>query len=604
MSLKRKKIYISVVLVAAFFLIAVLMTSSVNLFSLSYRNNKVEYKDLLKNINASSVASFLSSKDKLKLINYFYEYQKLKAKVKSLSYDELNRFLFLGKYLAKYIEPRYLGMSKEVVDSVLSRYGEVANKGIISGVNKNLDIKVNLLKQVMDLKDRAKDLYDANKISRVAYQEILTKLSDIEYNINLSSFGSKDVQVDLNDIIKVINKEKASYSINADLSVFDDFEGSLGSLQKEMDSMKYISDFVNSSIDSVGQGDIPGIWDADKIKMEQFSAIINNIDSETFGDILDIIKKDDARDVEVGDIDFAKTMKFPNITVEGSLEDAWNINFDASSLNLDNLLTPIDVSLLSDKSLDNIARSITRVKVPGIYQGDINVPGTTPTTSPGNTIAPDPISTISPSPSITPDVTTKPSVTPSITPDVSDRPTDSPSESSMPVDTPTNSPIESTLPSENVPKLWNIYYKAVIKVLIVVLVGMGTVILIKYIKDYKRSKKKIIYEGSDNLKDMQSNIEKIPISYKERLIELGLDVLCRMSTACIKDKRERTPREIVNIFLDEHVRCDKKVLESFLECYESALFYKLEVDVGVYENFVEVCNVIYGILSKEEEGIT
>ena len=45
--------------------------------SVSDKNSKVEYKDLLKSINASSVASFLSSKDKLKLINYFYEYQKL-----------------------------------------------------------------------------------------------------------------------------------------------------------------------------------------------------------------------------------------------------------------------------------------------------------------------------------------------------------------------------------------------------------------------------------------------------------------------------------------------------------------------------------------------
>ena len=57
MSLRSRKIWISVVLVVAFFAIAVLMTSSVNLFSLSDSNVKIEYSDLIRNINARGLTA-------------------------------------------------------------------------------------------------------------------------------------------------------------------------------------------------------------------------------------------------------------------------------------------------------------------------------------------------------------------------------------------------------------------------------------------------------------------------------------------------------------------------------------------------------------------
>lgn len=619
MSLKSKKICIGVVLVVAFFIVAVLMMSSVNLFSLSNNKVKVEYSELLEKIGASSVAKVLSSKDKLKLINYFYEYQKLKSNIKNLSYDELNRFLVLGKYLAKYIDPKYLGMSGEVVSSVINRYGDIASEEVISGVAGKLENKEYLLKQVEEIKKQTEDLYDANKISKAACEEILAKLGDIEYHINLSSFGSKNIQLDLNNIAKIISKEKASYSINADISELMKIEKSLELVQKEMDGMKYISDFVNSGMSSIEKVDIPNIEDMVKLKERQFSTIVNNVDAELLGDILDIVKKNEVGNVEAVDIEFAKAMKLPNITIEGSIEDAWDMNFDLSSLNVKNLLAPMDVSLISEKSLDDMARSITKIKVPGVYQGDTNVPDVTTTPSPGNTHVPtttEPTSTASASPSAIPGTTnpsivptvpgtTNPSVVPTTVPDVTASPTILPSDSVVSEDTPTqNTPHPGDEDSAFVPWHMNINYKAIIAVLVISALTGASVVLLRFRKKDNTPQKKIVYESSDTSEDMQSNIEKIPISYKERLLTLGLDVLFNMRMACIKDKRERTPREIVNIFLDKYTKCDRNVAKKFLKYYESALFYKLDVSEELYESFSGVCNEIYGILRKEEEGIT
>lgn len=614
MSLKSKKICIGVVLVVAFFIVAVLMMSSVNLFSLSNNKLKVEYSELLEKIGASSVAKVVSSKDKLKLINYFYEYQKLKSNIKNLSYDELNRFLFLGKYLAKYIDPKYLGMSGEVVSSVINRYGDIASEEVISGVDSKLGNKTYLLKQVEEIKKQTEDLYDANKISKVACEEILAKLGDIEYHINLSSFGSKNIQLDLNNIIKIINKEKASYSINADISELVNIEKNLELIQKEMDGLKYIADFVNSGMSSIEKVDIPNLEDMFKLKERQFSTIVNNVDTELLGDVLDIVKKSEVGNVEATDIEFAKAIKLPNITVEGSIEDAWDMNFDLSSLNVKNLLAPMDVSLISEKSLDDMAKAITKVKVPGIYQGDTNVPDVTITPSPGNTHVPtttEPTSTTSANPSTMPGTTnpsivptmpgtTDPSVEPTTVPDVTARPTILPGESVVPEDMP------HTGDEDSISVSWyrNINYKAIMVVIVISALIGSSVVLLRFRKRDNTPQKKIVYESSDASEYIQSNIEKIPISYKERLLALGLDVLLNMRMACIKDKRERTPREIVNIFLDKYTKCDRDVAKKFLKYYESALFYKLDVSEEVYESFSGVCNEIYRILRKEEEGIT
>lgn len=603
----RKKIYVSVMLIAAFFIVAVLMASSINLFSLSNDSYKLEYRDLMDKINSSSVAKFLTSKDKVKLINYFYEYQKLKANISNLSYDELNRFLFLSKYLAKYIDSEYLGMSGELLNSTLGRYKELAKGEVISGNVSNLASRTKLLEQISKLKIDVGNLYDADKISKAAYQDILSKLDDIEYQVELSSFGSKELKIDLNDIVRTINKEKASYSVNADLSALNEFEADFSSVQKKINSMKYVLDFLNNGVDAIEQGDISIIGDVGTTKYEEFSAITNNIDAESLLDVVNIVEQNGTPDI--GEIDFSKTMKFPNIKIDGSLEDMYRVDFDVSSLDLRNLLEPADISLMSDESLDDILKVITNAKLPSIDSEDIVGKDTLKTINPTKTSTPHTPTTTSHTwvnPFASPNTSVVPSPMISTVPDVSEAPevvpTKVPSESVVPEDAVSDDIKDE---SKDKPSSWNTDKKTILKVVVVVLVGINVVVVLKYKKENKQIKKQLVYEEDDNLKNVQRNTEEIPISYKGRLIELGSDVLGQMRDFCIKDNKERTPREIVNIFVGSNPYCDKSILSHFLKDYESAVFFKIDVDCSMYNEFVKRCDVIYKILhkEKEEEGI-
>lgn len=583
MLLKGKKIFIGLVLVVAFLLATVLMTSSINIFSLSEGVN-INYSDLINKIKLSNASKFLTSKDVLRLVNYFYEYQKLRANIKNLSYEELNRFLFLGNYLSGYLDPNYIGMTKNALDDVLSRYQEIADQKVIDGVAEKLNDKVLLLKKVNELKMNVRKLYDADKISKASYEEIMDKLGDIEYNINLSELSFGSIKLDLKDIINAINKEKKSYSKSVDLSFFEDVESNISMIQSEINGLEYISNFVNNSINVIGgSGQLP-IGVSSKTNYERFSEIANNIDTKTLSNVVEVLEGD-LSSTKLESIDFAKTMKFPNITIEGSIEDAWDLNVDVSSLNLNNLLAPVDLSLVSGDSVHKLLKGITNVKVPGINWGE------------GDLISPMPIDVPTTIPTVVPTVsptevpTAKPIETLPITPDAGDHEGIVSSEETI-----TPSPNVSENPS--VPSI-RLNYKIVAGLGIVVI---GVVLFWRIKGDKISVKRQIVYKGNDGLKHMQSNIEKVPINYKEKLISLGTQMLYRISSINAKDRKEKTPREVVKGFSSKG-KCDLGVLENFLKYYECAVFYKIDVDEKLYQEFVVICDKICNTLKPEEEGI-
>ena len=385
----KKRVIIFLILIASFLVVSTLLLCSVNLFSLSKKDVEIGNIDLLSKINTTSLTEHLSNSDKLKLIDYFVEYQNLKSNIKNLSKDKLNRLLNLTGILSKYFGKEDLGMSKELVNQALERYEELSNTidddgtKDINEIIKNLKVNKSLLNNVADMRDSALQLYKQNNISKATYSAILEQLSDIEYKINLSDLEKKDI------------------------GAFTDIDKTLASMQKELDAINYVTEFINETGSS-------GVI-TPSLEIDKYSKIVNlidGVDMDALSNVLDFI---DSGDNDVTDsspkdssypVDFSKSITFPKIEVEGNLKDAWDLNVDASSLCLDNLLGQVDIALISEDSLDNIMSSITTVKLPNI--DEILKPTALPSIVPTETIVP----TITPS--VVPTETTVPTITPSI----------------------------------------------------------------------------------------------------------------------------------------------------------------------------------------------
>ena len=325
-------------------------------------NVDIAPKNLIDMIDKSSLTKFLSSSEKLKILNYLMEYESLKSRLKVLGFNELNRFMFLGNYLSDYFSVDELGITKDLLDSTLTRFGEVSKQENGENSIGNREDRLAILEKTNAIREGVKDLYDNNKISTKAYQEILGKLGDIEYNVNLSSMNLEDIDVDFSDISKILDREKSGYVKEADLSAFADIDADLLDVQKTIDSISYISDFLGNSIVNVGKEG--GSISTDS----QIGNVLNNIDIGEFSDLSDLsdLVREDVSVNEPGYVNFSESMSMPKITVEGSIEDAWNLNIKTSSLDLSNLLAPIDGVLIPNDLFKNKLNDITNIRVPGI----------------------------------------------------------------------------------------------------------------------------------------------------------------------------------------------------------------------------------------------
>ena len=248
----KKRVAILSVLIISFLLISTLLLASINLFSLSKKEVEIGNKDLMNKLNTASVTKLLSYSDKLKLIDYFGEYQNLKANVKNLSKSQINRLLNLTSVLSNYFDKEELGMSSDVVEQALERYDELSgtindsDKGDINEIIGNLKSNKSLLLNVQNMRNNVSELFKQNKISKSTYEGILSELSDMEYKINLPNIEKRDLELNLNNISFLLDKEKSSYSINADIGAFMDIDKTMESISKELESINYIIDFVNA----------------------------------------------------------------------------------------------------------------------------------------------------------------------------------------------------------------------------------------------------------------------------------------------------------------------------------------------------------------------
>ena len=609
----KKRVVMCVVLVLLFTATSVLMVSSINLFSLSKKDVNLEYSDILDKIDAESLIKVLKSSDKLKLINYYIEYQNLKANIKNLSRQELNRLFYLADDLSNYFSKEDLGISDEMVDDALNRYEELSHSlvgsdediGVEDPLNNMLE-KRNILNNIDDMRKEVDKLYKNKKISEKSYNDIINGLSSMEYKVNLSSFDKKDLQVDLNNISSILDSEKSSFGADVDLSAFSNMNELLKSVQSEVDGIQYVSDFINKGVGNSLDG-------ADYSKLTD---IVNQIDMESFSNIIDFANKNkisigdstidgtDEKSTETYPVDFSKTIQYPNIEVEGSLEDAWNVNVDASGLSLDNMLAPLDKSLINVKGIDELKNSLVNVKLPNIDDiisttEPIDIPTITPTTIP--TIVPTIVPTEIP--------TTVPTITPTTVP--TDTPTTVPTEAptTVPTDTPTIAPTDvpteepTSEPGENI--LGDLYKKYIDKNMMrIVLPCVGFVILLILIKNKNKILKNIsIFNKSQN-KEEEEQIEEnnLPKNYKQMTIDEGKKLLTFIKERYQKGRAELTPREVIYMFLERYEDVDYKKGFEFLRKFEEIAFYTAEVDETYYIQFCEVCEYIYDFIVKAEEG--
>ena len=649
----KKRVVMCVVLVLLFTATSVLMVSSINLFSLSKKDVNLEYSDILDKIDAESLIKVLKSSDKLKLINYYIEYQNLKANIKNLSRQELNRLFYLADDLSNYFSKEDLGISDEMVDDALNRYEELSHSlvgsdediGVEDPLNNMLE-KRNILNNIDDMRKEVDKLYKNKKISEKSYNDIINGLSSMEYKVNLSSFDKKDLQVDLNNISSILDSEKSSFGADVDLSAFSNMNELLKSVQSEVDGIQYVSDFINKGVGNSLDG-------ADYSKLTD---IVNQIDMESFSNIIDFANKNkisigdstidgtDEKSTETYPVDFSKTIQYPNIEVEGSLEDAWNVNVDASGLSLDNMLAPLDKSLINVKGIDELKNSLVNVKLPNIDDiisttEPIDIPTITPTTIPTivptivpteipttvPTITPTTVPTDTPTtvPTITPTTvptdtpttvpidtpTTVPTITPTTVP--TDTPTTVPTEAptTVPTDTPTIAPTDvpteepTSEPGENI--LGDLYKKYIDKNMMrIVLPCVGFVILLILIKNKNKILKNIsIFNKSQN-KEEEEQIEEnnLPKNYKQMTIDEGKKLLTFIKERYQKGRAELTPREVIYMFLERYEDVDYKKGFEFLRKFEEIAFYTAEVDETYYIQFCEVCEYIYDFIVKAEEG--
>lgn len=570
MVLDKKKILICVLLSIVFLLMAILMVTSMNLFSMSKGSLNIEANKLSDMINTSSLTKFLSSVDKLKILNYLMEYERMKTNLKNLSFDELNRFMFLGDYLSKYFSANDLGMSKELLDKTLEQFGRVTKKGDSSTILSNLDIKdkASIKTKIGNIKEEVLDLYNNNKISTDACERVLSKLGDIEYKIDLSSVKGRDIQIDLNDAVNILNTEKESFSVDADLSAFSNLDKDLLDVQKSVDSLAYITDFLNDNIGSINE-DGSGVDISLNDYSSQIGSVLNSVDVGSFSNLLDLVGEVKDNNKEAKPINFSKTMSLPKVSVEGTIKDAWNLNIKTSSgFNFSNILKPIDASLVSSDFIENQLNAIVNVKVPDLDLSKIS----------GNKNEVD-------------------QTNPDSASDPEDENSGKKSKNNLENEGKAYSNKEKMIGFINI-------IKSSFKIVVVIAFVAGSVVLIVFAINKKRGKKK--FYKNESCEDFQSGefsiSDDMPKNYKQRLIEDGTRILDIVHKKCLKEERVMTPREIIYGFIKVCPECDKNEFDKFLRYFEESTFYNLEVNEIIYMEFNQLCRKIFALAKIKGES--
>ncbi len=581
MVLDKRKGIICFILVVVFLIISILMVLSINLFSVTKKSLNVEPKALIDMVDKSLSTEFLPSSEKLKILNYLVEYENLKANLKKLSLSELNRFTFLGDYLSQYFTKEELGISKGLLDDLLMKFDDasrnVDNKGILN-VSKGISDKSRILSSVKNIRENIAELYNDNKISEKAYEKILDKLDNVEYNIDLSSLNSKDIQIDLSNVSNILNMEKNSYVDGADLSAFLDVDNELLDVQGYVDSINYVSNLLNNNIDFQNSDSVSFNDNSQRV-----ANVINNIDIDSYSNLLEFVGEDTSVK-NPAPINFSNTISLPKIKVEGSIENPVDINFDTLSIDFLNMLGTVDTALIPNDFFQNKLTSMTDIEVPNVSLDDLIHPKETK----------NPTKTENPTEIENPTKTDKPQETEN--PQKTDKPQEKDNHEEIQDPKKTLSPKETKGPKETV-KSRKINLKA-----IAIVIGLGLLVGIVFIIINKNKGKELLREYYKRNEEFNIN-ENMPNNYKQRLIKEGCYILDIIKEKCLKSSKTLTPRETMYEFMRASAFCDDEECYKFLRYFEETTFYKLKVDENIYSEFSNICRNILTFAKIKGENI-